>query len=59
MHQGVVEEITLNYTKITRRTGEVVYIPNRTIYAEIIENISRQRYVVYTYIIPFSKEKSV
>ncbi len=58
-HEGVVEEITLNYTKITRRTGEVVYIPNRTIYAEIIENISRQRYVVYTYIIPFSKEKSV
>lgn len=56
-HEGVVEEITLNYTKITRRTGEVVYIPNRTIYAEIIENISRQRYVVYTYIVPFSKEK--
>ncbi len=58
-HEGVVEEITLNYTKMTRRSGEVVYIPNRTIYAEIIENISRQRYVVYTYIIPFSKEKSV
>lgn len=57
--EGLVEEITLNYTKLTKKTGEVLYIPNRTIYAEVIENISRERYVTYTYIVPFSKASSV
>lgn len=59
LYEGVVEEITLNYTKITKKTGEVMFIPNRTIYAEVIENISRERYITYTYIVPFSKSTSV
>ena len=54
-YEGLVEEITLNYTRITNKTGEVVYIPNRTIYTEVIENISRQRYKTYSYLIPFNK----
>ncbi len=54
-YEGLVEEITLNYTKITNKTGELVYIPNRTIYTEVIENLSRQRYFTYTYLIPFAK----
>ena len=54
-YEWLVEEITLNYTKITHKTGELVYIPNRTIYTEVIENLSRQRYFTYTYLIPFAK----
>ena len=54
-YEWLVEEITLNYTKITNKTGELVYIPNRTIYTEVIENLSRQRYVTYTYLVPFGK----
>ena len=58
IHEGTVEEITLNYTKLTKTTGEVIYIPNRTVYTEVVENISRERYCTYTYIIPFSKATS-
>ncbi len=54
-YEGVVEEITLNYTKMTNIDGEVIFIPNRTIYTEVVENLSRRRFVVYTYIIPFKK----
>jgi small-conductance mechanosensitive channel len=57
-YEGIVEEITLNYTKLTHLTGEVVYIPNRTIYTETIENLSRQRYETYTYLVPFAKGTS-
>ncbi len=53
--EWIVEEITLNYTKITSKNGEVVFIPNRTVYTEVIENISRQRFKTYTYVIPFKK----
>lgn len=58
VYEGIVEEITLNYTKLTHLTGEVVYIPNRTIYTETIENLSRQRYETYTYLVPFAKGTS-
>ncbi len=51
----VVEEITLNYTKITSEKWEVVFIPNRIIYSEIIENVTRERFKTYEYIIPFKK----
>lgn len=55
-HEWIVEEITLNYTKMTDTdTGEVIYIPNKIIYSEIIENISRRRFKVYTYLIPLKK----
>jgi small-conductance mechanosensitive channel len=55
-YEWIVEEITLNYTKLTNYdTGEVVFIPNKIIYAEIIENVSRSRFYVYTYLIPLKK----
>jgi small-conductance mechanosensitive channel len=57
-YEGIVEEITLNYTKLTNITGEVVYIPNRTIYTETVENLSRRRFETYTYLIPFAKGSS-
>ncbi len=59
VYEGIVEEITLNYTKLTNTTGEVVYIPNRTIYTETIENLSRRRFETYTYLIPFAKGSSI
>lgn len=51
----MVEEITLNHTKITNKSGEVVYIPNKTIYSEVVENLSRRRFHSYELIIPFAK----
>ena len=54
-----MEEITLNYTKMTRLTGEVVFIPNRLIYTETVENISRRRFFDYTYRIPFRKQSNM
>lgn len=58
-YEWLVEEITLNYTKMTRLTGEVVFIPNRLIYTETLENISRRRFFDYTYRIPFKKQSDV
>jgi small-conductance mechanosensitive channel len=57
-YEWLVEEITLNYTKMTRLTGEVVFIPNRLIYTETLENISRRRFFDYTYRIPFRKQSN-
>ena len=57
-YEWIVEEITLNYTKITNKNGELIYIPNRTIYTEVIENISRERFHTYTYLIPVNKSSS-
>jgi MscS family membrane protein len=58
-YEWLVEEITLNYTKMTRITGEVVFIPNRLIYTETLENISRRRFYDYVYRIPFKKQSNV
>ena len=58
-YEGLVEEITLNYTKITNINGEVVFVPNRLIYTETVENISRRRFYDYTYSIPFRKQSNV
>ena len=58
-YEWLVEEITLNYTKMTRLTGEVVFIPNRLIYTETLENISRRRFFDYTYRVPFKKQSNV
>ncbi len=43
---------------MTRLTGEVVFIPNRLIYTETLENISRRRFFDYTYRIPFRKQSN-
>ncbi len=53
--EGIVEEITLNYTKIMSESGQVVFIPNRILNVEQIENITRRRFIVYKYKIPFKK----
>ncbi len=58
-YEWLVEEVTLNYTKMTRLTWEVVFIPNRLIYTETLENISRRRFFDYTYRIPFRKQSSM
>lgn len=44
---------------MTRLTGEVVFIPNRLIYTETVENISRRRFFDYTYRIPFRKQSNM
>ncbi len=56
--EWIVEEITLNYTKLTNISWEVVFIPNRFIYTEIVENLSRRRFFEYKYLIPFNKSAS-
>lgn len=53
--EGMVEEITLNHTKITNKTGEVVYVPNKIIYSESVENLSRRRFFSYELLVPFAK----
>ncbi|PID84351.1 hypothetical protein CSB09_01420 [Candidatus Gracilibacteria bacterium] len=53
--EGLVEEITLNHTKLTNKTGEVVYVPNRKVYTESVENLSRRRFYTYSYLVPFAK----
>lgn len=57
-YEGIVEEITLNYTKLTHTSGEVIFIPNRLIYTEVVENLSRRRFFIYEYIVPFKKNGS-
>lgn len=54
--EWLVEEITLNHTKVTHKTWEVVYVPNRKIYTESVENLSRRRFHTYEYLVPFAKK---
>lgn len=54
-HEGVVEEITMSYTKIMNTEWKVVYIPNKIISAESLENLTRRRFYLYTFRIPFKK----
>lgn len=56
--EGMVEEITLNHTKITNKSGEVVYVPNKIIYSETVENLSKRRFFTYELTIPFAKASS-
>ncbi len=53
--EWVVEEVTLNYTKITSLNGKVVFIPNRTLLSEKIENLTRRKYTQYQWKIPFTR----
>jgi small-conductance mechanosensitive channel len=53
--EGIVEEINLNYTKIMSTEGKVVFMPNKVLNTEQLENISRRRFYVYTFKIPFKK----
>jgi small-conductance mechanosensitive channel len=54
-HEGVVEEITMSYTKIMNTEGKVVYIPNKIISIESLENLSRRRFYLYNFKVPFKK----
>lgn len=53
--EGIVEEINLNYTKMMSTEGKVVYVPNRTLNIEYLENITRRRFYLYTFKVPFKK----
>lgn len=53
--EGIVEEINLNYTKIMSDEGKVVFMPNRVLNTEQIENLTRRRFYVYTFKVPFRK----
>lgn len=53
--EGIVEEINLNYTKIMSTEGKVVFMPNKVLNTEQLENLSRRRFYVYTFKIPFKK----
>ncbi len=53
--EGIVEEINLNYTKIMSDEGKVVFMPNRVLNTEQIENLSRRRFYVYVFKVPFKK----
>lgn len=53
--EWMVEEITLNHIKITNKTGEVIYVPNKIIYSEPVENLSRRRFFSYEIILPIAK----
>lgn len=52
-----MEEITLNHTKVTNKSGEVIYVPNKTIYSESVENLSRRRFFQYEFQVPFAKNE--
>lgn len=54
-HEWVVEEITMSYTKIMNTEGKVVYIPNKIISTELLENLTRRRFYLYTFKVPFKK----
>lgn len=53
--EGIVEEINLNYTKVMSNEWKVIYIPNRTLNTESLENLTRRRLYLYTYRVPFKK----
>jgi small-conductance mechanosensitive channel len=55
--EGIIEEITLNYTKIMGYDGNVAYIPNRIISNETIENMTKNRYHLYTFKMPFRRSE--
>ncbi|GAB0174708.1 MAG: hypothetical protein HHAS10_05870 [Candidatus Altimarinota bacterium] len=54
-HEGVVEEITMSYTKIMNIEGKVVYIPNKILSTESLENLTRRRFYLYIFRVPFKK----
>jgi len=39
-YEGVVEEISLSYTKLIDKKGTVIFMPNKLIISETIENLS-------------------
>lgn len=53
--EGIVEEINLNYTKIMSTEGKVVFMPNKVLNTEQIENLTRRRFYVYSFKVPFKK----
>ena len=53
--EWVVEEISLNTTKIMSTEGKLVYMPNRTLNTEQLENLTRRRFFIYAYRVPLKK----
>lgn len=54
--EGMVREITLNYTRIMNYEGATSFIPNRMITERTIENLSRRKFFLYTFRIPFKRQ---
>ncbi len=50
--EGTVEEITLSYTRLTDKNGHSVFMPNKYLNAEPVENLSQNQFK--TADIPFS-----
>lgn len=53
--EGIVEEISLSYTKIMSTEGKLIYMPNKILNSEQLENLTRRRFFSYVYYIPFKK----
>lgn len=43
-YEWVVDEISLNYTKLVDKNWNIIYIPNKNILAETVENLSKYRF---------------
>ncbi|MCK9272213.1 mechanosensitive ion channel family protein [Candidatus Gracilibacteria bacterium] len=43
-YEGTVEEITLSYTKLKDSSGNIIYIPNKNLLLETIENLSQAKF---------------
>ena len=54
--EGIVEEVTLDHTKMMASNGKVIYIPNTSIIMDQVENLTRRRFYTYEYQIPFKKD---
>ncbi|MDD2565801.1 MAG: mechanosensitive ion channel [Candidatus Gracilibacteria bacterium] len=50
--EGTVEEITLTYTRLTDTKGVIVYVPNKNITTENIENLSQGKHRKHEIILP-------
>lgn len=43
-YEWTVEEITLSYTKLKDSSGNIIYIPNKNLLLETIENLSQAKF---------------
>lgn len=53
-YEGTVEEITLTLTRLTDKVGATVFMPNKLIVSETIENLSDKRFEILELIIEVS-----
>lgn len=56
--EWIVDEVTLNYTKVIWMDGKLIFIPNRSLLSEKIENLTRRKFIRYEWKIPFTRVSS-